>query len=436
MIFLLRAEAFSSDSNRLLSQIRAVNLNLATNVAKQLIAMINYYGGQILNEITENCTHIFATDYDSQAAHLENLDSKKFKLITPDWLIDCIEQNKLIDELPYNPKFLITNAENKDIQNKPRTVTPEPLASEQVQSASTSNQIVFKSQLILNELVLFENENNKQCTPSPTSIKLVNKSDATSINRIIIQQQQQHQSQTELIDSSNDLSKSLSASSIQAQLENTIRLNSKINMENTQQMPILIQQLPLMPTVVQTLVPIPPTSGSTVTPSSATNSNNVSLNTTPPSANKQKGKRARKQSSGISPTSGNSLQPPLASANQQSTFTSEMDEIFQSVLSSVATDDTTKIKENSKSAPPACVISNTIKDVQPIYLNLLKPSCQLDPIQFDEDTSQQEENNYSVQENSHLIQFDRCLLGCVFYIKGLFESIFIFDVFPILNYKF
>ena len=382
--------------------------------------MLNYYGGQTLNEMTENCTHVFASEYDSQAAQLENIESKKFKLITPDWLIDCIEQNKLIDELPYNPKFLKNNPENKDIQNKPRTVTPEPLVSQQLQSTSSSNQIVFKSQLILNELVLFENENNKQCTPSPTSIKLVNKSDATSINRIIIQQQQ-HQPQTELIDSSNDLSKSLSASSIQAQLENTIRLNSKINIENTQQMPILIQQLHTVPTGVQTLVPILPSTETTVASSSATNSNNVSLNTTPPSANKQKGKRARKQSSGVSPPSGNSSQPSVVSANQQSNFTSEMDEIFQSVLSSVATDDTTKNKETSASTLPSSLASNATKDVQPIYLNLLKPSCQLDPFQFDEEASQQEENNYFVQENSHLIQFDRCLLGCVFYIKGFFS---------------
>jgi hypothetical protein len=166
----------------------------------------------------------------------------------------------------YNPKFLITNPENKDIQqnnnSKQRLETPEP------QPAVATNHIVFKSQLILNDLVLYDTENNKQqCTPSPTSIKLVNKSDAaSSINRIIIQQQHQQQHQSnELIDSSNDLSKSLSASSIQAQLENTIRLNSKLtNLESNtnqqqQQMPILIQQLPMMPNIVQTLVPILPT---------------------------------------------------------------------------------------------------------------------------------------------------------------------------------
>ena len=328
--------------------------------------MINYYGGQTFNELNDQCTHIFATEYDNLANQLENLEMKKFKLVTPDWITDCIEQNKILDESIYNPKFLTTNPENKDIQTKQRTVTPEPVPQQTIPP-----HIVFKSQLILNELVLFENDAAKS-TPSPTSIKLVTKADNSNLNRVIMQQQ------SELIDSSNDLSRSLSASSIQAQLENTIRFNSN--------QPILIQQG--MP-VIQTLVPISV---------DQSNSNNTSLNITPP--NKAKFKRPRKTSSGISPT-GNS-QP---ANNMQSTFTSEMDEIFQSVISSVTSED--KLK---KSEPN---IDNKLQSAQPIYLNLIKQN-----FQFDDDLTSQQEDTYFVQENSHLIQFDRCLLGCVFYIKA------------------
>ena len=57
--------------------------------------------------------------------------------------------------------------------------------------------------------------------------------------------------------------------------------------------------------------------------------------------------------------------------------------------------------------------------VLPIYINLIKPEAQsmsAPVMSFEEDSNQQEVQ--SVQENSHLIQFDRCLLGCVFYIKS------------------
>jgi hypothetical protein len=423
IIIKLRAEAFSSDTNRLFSQIKVVNLNYPNDSAKPLMAMINYYGGQMSNELTnEKCTHVISINYDDQSNQLENNESKKFKLITPDWFTDCIEQNKLLDELIYNPKFLITNPENKDIQSRQKidSISVEP---QSVQNSTTNNQIVFKSQLILNDLVLYD-ETNKQCTPSPTSIKLVSKSDAaSSINRIIINQQQQHQSNNELIDSSNDLSKSLSASSIQAQLENTIRLNSSNNINTNQQMPILIQQLPTMMPLVQTLVPI-------LTNDNATNStSNTSLNTTPPSASKQqKLKRPRKQSSGsgLSPTHNSVCQSVSVLSNQQannnsSTFTSEMDEIFQTVLSNAANDDKKSTEIVSAAAfAPITTENKEPPAVKPIYLNLMRSNS----FQFDEDSiSNQDNNNYLVQENSHLIQFERCLLGCVFFIKSS-ESIY------------
>jgi hypothetical protein len=239
--------------------------------------------------------------------------------------------------LIYNPKFLITNPKNKDIQSRQK-IDPISVEPQSVQNSTTNYQIVFKSQLILNDLVLYD-ETNKQCTPSPTSIKYVSKSDAaSSINRILINQQQ-YQSNNQLINSSNDLSKSLFASSIQAQLENTIRLSSSNNINTNQQMSILIQQLPTIMPLVQTLVPL-------LINHNATNSNTskTSLNTTPPSVSKQQIiKRPRKQSSGsgLSPTHNSVCLSVSVLSNQQannnsSTFTNEMDKIFQTVLSNEA----------------------------------------------------------------------------------------------------
>ena len=53
-------------------------------------------------------------------------------------------------------------------------------------------------------------------------------------------------------------------------------------------------------------------------------------------------------------------------------------------------------------------------DVLPIHLSVIKPADQF--ASFDDDVAPQE--TYMIQENSHLIQFDRCLLGCMFFIKS------------------
>lgn len=76
--------------------------------------MISYYGGQILNEISELCTHAFALNYDQTCQKFED-DQKQVKLVTPDWLIDCIKKEELVEADNFNPKYLTSDPKNLEL---------------------------------------------------------------------------------------------------------------------------------------------------------------------------------------------------------------------------------------------------------------------------------------------------------------------------------
>ena len=90
----------------------ALNINLEKTLAKKINLMLNYYGGYCMSEVNENCTHAIVTSYNEAIfENLKKITNEKIKFITPDWIIDCIDTNSLIDETIYNPKYLTTNAE-------------------------------------------------------------------------------------------------------------------------------------------------------------------------------------------------------------------------------------------------------------------------------------------------------------------------------------
>lgn len=97
--------------NLLFGKVRAVNISVQdVEMAKKLVAMIQYYGGKTDAELSEATTHAIALD------HMPDLKlPSNVKLVTPDWLIDSIKQNKLVDETEYDPKYLLSNKENVEL---------------------------------------------------------------------------------------------------------------------------------------------------------------------------------------------------------------------------------------------------------------------------------------------------------------------------------
>jgi hypothetical protein len=152
-----------SGTTPLFSKICALNLNLEEDLAKKIMAMIKYYGGNVCDNLDETCTHAFSCDYDLNTKNFSlSNENDKVKIVTPDWILDCIEANQVIDEIKYNPKYLETNEENKEILEK--------LAKEKTIKASATET---------NELInsMFESEIDpgktlNSPTPKPHKISL------------------------------------------------------------------------------------------------------------------------------------------------------------------------------------------------------------------------------------------------------------------------
>ena len=86
----------------------AISSNLSKDDQSKLWAMLTYYGGELQLNLTDQCTHLVTSKckgkkYD-RACKLSNL-----KIVSPDWILDSIEQGKLANEDTYHPKYLITS---------------------------------------------------------------------------------------------------------------------------------------------------------------------------------------------------------------------------------------------------------------------------------------------------------------------------------------
>lgn len=90
------------------------------DMSLRLAAMITFYGGKTQagaqgeHQAAENVTHAFSVLYDESSRKLES-QAKHVKLVTPDWLVDSLLANKLVDETPYHPKYLKNNPELADL---------------------------------------------------------------------------------------------------------------------------------------------------------------------------------------------------------------------------------------------------------------------------------------------------------------------------------
>lgn len=82
--------------------------------------MITFYGGKTISindddddnsaQMCEGVTHAFSVLYDEASKLLETRVAS-VKLVTPDWLVDSLLADKLVDEASYHPKYLKNNPE-------------------------------------------------------------------------------------------------------------------------------------------------------------------------------------------------------------------------------------------------------------------------------------------------------------------------------------
>jgi PAX-interacting protein 1 len=124
------------NTRRLFHSCTFVNANLINEDHNKIYALVTYYGGRwIANLDSFVCTHIICASAlptndkigDANNNH-ENIDerlqdayeiqSDKVRLITPDWIIDCIKANHLFDEANYHPDLLKNSDESMEVDEK------------------------------------------------------------------------------------------------------------------------------------------------------------------------------------------------------------------------------------------------------------------------------------------------------------------------------
>jgi hypothetical protein len=162
------------------------NANLSNEDHNRIYALVTYYGGQWVTNLDDsNCTHIICAsalpstnsedettnnhpNIDERLQTAYEIQSEKIHLITPDWILDCLNANRLLEETNYHPDLL------RD-PNEPMDVDEEELDDEQntsMNNQSTDEQTPTKtstgthrSQLITKN---FFNQSD-QTTPPPSA---------------------------------------------------------------------------------------------------------------------------------------------------------------------------------------------------------------------------------------------------------------------------
>ena len=105
-------EPFAPDETPLFQNIKALNLNMPSQLCKEILSMLSYYGGEPINSgvqlVSENealnseslsatgATHAFSISFDSTTRLVESSVSTSIRIVTPDWLVDSIEAGKLL----------------------------------------------------------------------------------------------------------------------------------------------------------------------------------------------------------------------------------------------------------------------------------------------------------------------------------------------------
>ena len=125
------------NSKRLFQSFTFANANLINEDHNRIYALVTYYGGRwIANLDSFVCTHIICAsaldktgksgdannnheDIDERLQDAYEIQSDKVHLITPDWVIDCIKTNHLIDETNYHPDLLRNLDDSMEVDEYP-----------------------------------------------------------------------------------------------------------------------------------------------------------------------------------------------------------------------------------------------------------------------------------------------------------------------------
>ena len=144
----------AQDNKRLFQSCTFANANLINNDHNRVYALATYYGGRwIANLDSFICTHIICAsaftsnaktgdannnhqDQDERLQDAYEIQSDKVHLVTPDWILDCVNASTLLNEADYHPDLLGKSNESMDI-DEVRSTNPTSLTRVSVDGSST-----------------------------------------------------------------------------------------------------------------------------------------------------------------------------------------------------------------------------------------------------------------------------------------------------------
>lgn len=105
--------------NGLFTSIVAAITELQPNDRKILYALITFNGGSVERNFTPKTTHLICgSPTGSLYFKAIEMKSDSFKLVTPDWLFECLKAQELIDPKPYHPRLLNPSNTNNVRDNR------------------------------------------------------------------------------------------------------------------------------------------------------------------------------------------------------------------------------------------------------------------------------------------------------------------------------
>lgn len=96
--------------NSLFQSMVAAISELNASDRKKLYALITFHGGRVERNFTSNTTHLICG---AAAGNVYNnaieMKLDKLSIVTPDWILECVKRQELIDSKPFHPRLLVAN---------------------------------------------------------------------------------------------------------------------------------------------------------------------------------------------------------------------------------------------------------------------------------------------------------------------------------------
>ncbi|XP_072045733.1 PAX-interacting protein 1-like [Amphiura filiformis] len=150
---LLPTKAFAPETSKLFSNINACLSQMPQGDRNALWAMLAFYGGSCQLSLNKKCTHLVTPKTDGAKYACATRHESTIKIVTPDWVVDSINNKKLQDEKIYHPKLILdkpeevspTEKETAAADVKTEQLSQESIVEETSQSSSSGPSVVKAS---------------------------------------------------------------------------------------------------------------------------------------------------------------------------------------------------------------------------------------------------------------------------------------------------